>query len=156
MLVKRDVKTGLPVVRSDGKPDIQHAEVPTTLSPRGVSSTWRSMLRKLTKNGAALDEVLYNLAMGNAYESSLPDGRKSEPIVPSPEVRRAAAIDLLHMLRGKPVSQTEVVASERAAEDLAAYAAYSDEDIARAAAPFLERVNSGTGLALAGEEEPEE
>jgi phosphoribosylcarboxyaminoimidazole (NCAIR) mutase len=88
-------------------------------------------MRRLTNDGKDVMEVLYNLAMGSAVISQLPDGRVSEPIIPSPEVRRAAAVDLLHMLHGKPVAQTEVVKAEQEAEDVAQYAALSDDELER-------------------------
>jgi hypothetical protein len=134
---KLAVQAGVAVVREgnkvvDATPMKMHEDlakgrsrVPSTIK----SETWRSAMRRLTKDGAELHQVLYNLAMGSVQVVELPDGRVSEPIIPSPEVRRAAAVDLLHMLHGKPVAQTEVVKAEQEAEDAKQYAALSDEQL---------------------------
>ncbi len=127
-------KDGLPLKDEDGKP--RAVVVPKDASP----ATWRAKLRRLTKDGDLLDEILLSLAGGAAYQAQLPDGRVSDPIVPSPEVRRAAAVDLLHMLRGKPVPQTEVTKSEEESEKMKRMSAYSDEALIEAARPFLEVV----------------
>ena len=115
---------GRVVRRDDAK--MLKALVPSNTRNR---ETWRKALDRITDGGRVLDEVLLNLAMGTPYEPVLPDGRKGEPVVPTPEVRRAAAVDLMHMLRGKPVAQTEVVKSEKEAEDLEQYRAMSDADL---------------------------
>lgn len=85
--------------------------------------TWRKALAKLTNHGEAMQEVLIDLMHGNAYTPRVYDkdgkeklGVSCEPIIPSPEVRRAAAMNLHEMLHGKAVAETEVVASEREAE----------------------------------------
>lgn len=105
--------------------------------------TWRSTLRKLTNNGEELFVVLYNLAQGAPYKASF-EGKESEPIIPSPEVRRAAATDLLHMLHGKPVAQTEVVKSEVEAQEMQRYQAMSREELLRIAG--LEGAHAKRGL----------
>lgn len=104
-----------------------------------TKESWRRALAKLTNNGKDLDEILLSLAHGVPYEPTLPDGRKAEPIIPTPEVRRAAAMNLLENLRGKAVAQTEVLAAEKADEDLVQYAALSDAQLLEAARPWLER-----------------
>lgn len=136
-LVTRDAETQEIKKTSDGR--LMAAEV----KPKAKKETWRSALSKLTDNGKLLDDVLVNLALGNAYTARLPDGRESAPIVPSPEVRRAAAIDILHMVRGKPVSQTEVMDAVMADEELDRYRAISDEELLAAVKgdPYLERVD---------------
>lgn len=135
-LVNRDAETHEIKKTSDGRP------MSFEVAPKAKKETWRRALSKLTDNGKLLDDVLLNLAAGNAYTAKLPDGRESAPIVPSPEVRRAAAIDILHMIRGKPVSQTEVMAAEKEAEELEKYSAISDADLLAAVKdlPYLERV----------------
>lgn len=127
-------KDGLPLKDKEGQPRA------VVIPKDAPAATWRSRLRKLTKDGELLEEVLLSLAGGEAYQARLPDGRVSDPIVPSPEVRRAAAVDLLHMLHGKPVPQTEVIKSEEESTKLKRMAAYSDEALAEAARPFLEVV----------------
>lgn len=91
--------------------------------------TWRTALQKLTNDGDDLVRVLYELAMGSASQVLLPDGRVSEPVIPTPEVRRAAAADLLDRLHGKAVAQTEVMRASQEAEDHAQYSALTDEQL---------------------------
>ncbi len=131
-VVLRDQETGMP------KKDENNQPMAVVIPKDAPQKTWRTKLRKLTNNGELLDEVLMSLAGGEAYEARLPDGRKSEPIVPSPEVRRAAAVDLLNMLRGKPVSQTEVGKAEEVEAERERLAAFSDDALAEAARPYLE------------------
>jgi hypothetical protein len=135
---KLAVQAGVAVVREstgkvlDATPIQSHEDLARRRhgKPKDVKrETWRGVMRRLTNDGKDVMEVLYNLAMGNVLVAQLPDGRVSEPMVPSPEVRRAAAVDLLHMLHGKPVAQTEVVKAEQEAEDVAQYAALSDEQL---------------------------
>jgi len=136
---KLAIQGGVAVIREgskvvDATPIKSHADLAErkARTPEGVKrETWRGVMRRLTNDGKDVMEVLYNLAMGSAVISQLPDGRVSEPIIPSPEVRRAAAVDLLHMLHGKPVAQTEVVKAEQEAEDVAQYAALSDDELER-------------------------
>lgn len=85
--------------------------------------TWRRALDKLTNGGKDMQLVLIDLMHGNAYTPRVFDrdgkervGVSCEPIIPSAEVRRAAAMNLHEMLHGKAVAETEVVASEREAE----------------------------------------
>jgi hypothetical protein len=85
--------------------------------------TWRRALAKLTNGGKDMQLVLIDLMHGNAYTPKVFDkdgkeriGVSCEPIIPSAEVRRAAAMNLHEMLHGKAVAETEVVASEREAE----------------------------------------
>ena len=99
------------------------------MSPARKKETWRTAMRRMTNDGLDQMRVLHDLSHGVAYKVTLPDGRESEPIIPTPEVRRAAAIDLLHMMHGKPVAQTEVVRAEQEAEDAVQYAALSDEQL---------------------------
>ena len=84
---------------------------------RGVPiplETWRKTLSRLTNGGEDILVALIDLAQGNPFvPPPLSDGRQFEPIIPSPEVRRAALMNLHEMLRGKSVAETEV----RAAED---------------------------------------
>jgi hypothetical protein len=136
---KLAIQGGVAVIREgnkvvDSTPVKSHADLAKNRArtPEGAKrETWRGVMRRLTNDGKDVMEVLYNLAMGNVLVAQLPDGRVSEPIVPSPEVRRAAAVDLLHMLHGKPVAQTEVVKAEQEAEDVAQYAALSDDELER-------------------------
>lgn len=74
--------------------------------------SWRSLLRELTDNGVEQFTILRELSLGTALVTKLPNGQESEPVIPSAEVRRAAARDLLEFLHGKPVAQTEVAHAE--------------------------------------------
>lgn len=74
--------------------------------------SWRSLLRELTNNGVEQFTILRELSLGTPLVATLPNGKESDPVVPSAEVRRAAARDLLEFLHGKPVAQTEVAHAE--------------------------------------------
>jgi hypothetical protein len=95
------VKAHAVVQRADARPD-----------------TWRKALGKLTNNGADIHLVLINLMHGNAYrpqvldEKGNPTGQVMELVVPTPEVRRAASMNLHEMLHGKAVPETEVRIAE--------------------------------------------
>lgn len=115
--------------------------------------TWRKSVSRLTDDGRVLHRVLMDLALGNAYEPTLPDGRKAEPVVPSPEVRRASAVDLLHMLHGKPVAQTEVMRSEQEAQDMMQYSAMTDEQLRAIIEGEYKVLPNGTSDADSPEEE---
>lgn len=85
--------------------------------------TWRRALSRLTSGGKDIHEVLIDLMHGNGYTPRIFDkdgnedtSRRCEPIIPTPEVRRQAAMNLHEMLHGKAVAETEVRASEREAE----------------------------------------
>lgn len=121
-LTIRDQATGRPLRTS-------RAISPGRLDQKERQKTWRAQLREMTDNGRPLFQLLYNLAEGLPIVHTLPDGRTSEPVVPSPEVMRGSAVDLLHMLHGKPVAQTEVTKAEEDAGRLMQVQAMSDEDL---------------------------
>lgn len=123
--------------------------------PDAPQETWRKSIARLTRNGRDMQDVLYNLAMGNAYEVKLPDGRVSEPIIPTAEVRRACAVTLHEWLHGKAVAQTEVMAAEKEAEDVQQYRALSDAELAAAAIPYLERIQQTRRELARGDSESE-
>lgn len=98
--------------------------------------TWRRALAKLTNNGQDMLECLYSLMHGNAYtprvygaDGKLDPNRSIQPIIPTPEVRRASAMNLHEMLRGKAVAETEVIASEKEAEKKLQLESMSDEQL---------------------------
>ena len=130
-LFKKLVPVGNTAVVRDDKGRVV-ATAPLVAKRDRNRDTWRWTLRKLTNDGAELFAVLYNLAQGAPYVASW-EGKVSEPIVPSPEVRRAAATDLLHMLHGKPVAQTEVMKAEMEAQEVQRYQAMSREELLRIA-----------------------
>lgn len=118
--------------------DEQNRPIAKQLVVKTDNRTWREALKKLTNDGADIHEVLYNLAMGTPQVVKLEDGRESEPIVPSPEVRRAAAMDLHRIMHGKEVAETEVIKAEEEAHKMRALSAMSDHDILRELKPLLQ------------------
>lgn len=122
-------------VRDENNVILKKVEMPP-LATRN-KRTWRASLKALTNDGEDLHVVLFNLAHGVPLVSRLPDGRECEPVIPSPEVRRAAAMDLLTLLHGKAVAQTEVMKAEIDAEEVARYAAMSADELFEAARPLL-------------------
>lgn len=97
--------------------------------------TWRKALGKLTNNGGDVHLVLINLMHGNAYRPQVvdaagnPTGQVGELIVPTPEVRRAAAMNLHEMLHGKSVAETEVRAAEAEASKKLQLESMSDAEL---------------------------
>lgn len=103
--------------------------------------SFRSMLRQITDDGLEQLATLRNIACGEPWQVSLPDGTKSEWFVPTTSERMEASRMLVEYLHGKAVSQTEVLQAEKAADDLEQYKAMSDEALKEAAMPFLERLD---------------
>jgi len=91
--------------------------------------TFRALLNRVTGNGAKLYENLLNIANGEPHVYVLPDGRQSEPVVPSIETQRAANKDLIEFLHGKAVAQTEVVKAEEEAQQVEQLRAMSDDEL---------------------------
>jgi hypothetical protein len=90
---------GVIIIRDDlGKP-IQRVMA----KGLGPKKTIRQLISRVTNGGEELVTVLYDLALGKPVAYNLPDGRLSEPMIPTFEVRRAAAKDLLEMFAGKAV-----------------------------------------------------
>lgn len=98
--------------------------------------TWRSVLRAMTNDGADLLAKMYDIAMGKPFVVELTNGLQTEPEVPTLETQRMAAMDLMTLLHGRAVPQTEVAKAEESA--LEAIRAMSDEDLARASRAILE------------------
>ena len=82
---------------------------------------------------------MLELAEGRAYRPVLPDGTEGPPIVPSPEIRLRATVELADRLYGRAVSATEQVQAEQAANDLEAIRALSDGELAQRVKGALER-----------------
>ena len=127
---------------------VRDAETKEVLSavilPRDAArKTWRSFLKRLTNNGEDLFVVLHNIATGIPQEVTLTDGRVALKL-PSFEVRRQAALDLLEFMHGKAVAQTEVVKAEEQTQELAQIEAMSVDELKAIAAPFLERGDDRT------------
>lgn len=110
------------LVRTGGKPD-----------------TWRSSLRKIVGEDGKLWRILLELAEGRAYRPVLPDGTEGPPVVPSPEIRLRATVELADRLYGKAVSATEQVQAEQAAHDLEAIRALPDGELEQRVRGVLER-----------------
>jgi hypothetical protein len=91
--------------------------------------SWRGLLKDLTNNGIEQFTILRELSLGTPTYATLPDGRQSEPVIPSAEVRRAAARDLLEFLHGKPVAQTEVAHAEAETRLMEQVQALSDAEL---------------------------
>jgi hypothetical protein len=102
------------------------AVLPTRKADKLDAYTWRHFLRKMTNGG---DDLLLNMiALANGIPHSVThNGQESTPVIPSPEVRRAANMDLITLLHGKAVAQTEVIAAEKEASEAAQYQAMSDD-----------------------------
>lgn len=117
--------------------------------------TWRKALGKLTNGGRDMQLVLIDLMHGNAYQPQIldasgnPTGKVTDIIVPTPEVRRAAAMNLHEMLHGKAVAETEVRAAEAEASKKLQLESMSDAE--------LEKYIEGEYVVLSpGEVAPEE
>lgn len=119
------------VLRDDKGLPINRVEV-----LKNQRQTWRAVLRAMTNDGADLLARLYDIAMGKPFVVKLADGRELEPTVPTLETQRMAAMDLVTMLHGRAVPQTEVVKAEESA--LEAIRSMSDEDLAKASRAILE------------------
>ncbi len=111
-------------------------------------------MRKNTKNGAEIHEILLEIARGQARTVTLLDG-KQQVIVPTPEVRARVAIHLDEMLHGKAVTQNEQQRAEREASALQAVQALSDEALQERARRVLARmpIEQGEEAQLVLEEE---
>lgn len=101
--------------------------------------SWRSLLREITDNGVEQFTILRELSLGKALVTTLPNGQESEPVIPSAEVRRAAARDLLEFLHGKPVAQTEVAHAEAETRLLEQVQSLTDAELEARVRDLLER-----------------
>lgn len=91
--------------------------------------TFRTLLNRATNGGMEMYENLLNIARGHAHVFQLPDGRESEPVIPTLEMVRNANKDLIEFLHGKAVAQTEVMAAEKEARNVEQLRAMSDEEL---------------------------
>ena len=96
--------------------------------------TLRQAFKDLSADGTDMYVNLYNLALGKPVVPQLPDGRLGEPMVPTPEVMRAATVNFIEFMDGKAVARTEVLAAEREELDLAKFDAISNDTLERIAA----------------------
>jgi predicted CopG family antitoxin len=81
--------------------------------PKGKRESFRELIVKLTNNGQDQLEVLMAISRGQAITPTLtlPDGtiQYGEPVVPNATVMAQASKDLIEMMHGKAVAQTEVM-----------------------------------------------
>lgn len=91
--------------------------------------TARAALRKLTNNGLDLYLRLYDISMGKAHVVKLDDGRETEPMVPSIDVQRQAAKDLIEFMHGKAVAQTEIIKADEQHAEQEQLQAMSDDQL---------------------------
>lgn len=107
--------------------------------PKSGMRTWRKELRRLIgPNGEKTLANLVRIADGQPMvpvieeiDSRTGQVRRLEgpPLIPSMSEALRANIELAHMMFGKPVAQTEVAQAEAAADDHAALAALSDDQL---------------------------
>lgn len=91
---------------------------------------FRDALRaRVGSNGELIWDTLVDLAEGRAWQVELPDGRVSQPMIPSSDVRLRAAQDLRETLFGRAVLQTEAIKAEEEAQNLAQIRALSDDEL---------------------------
>jgi hypothetical protein len=133
MLVLRDDK-GKPIARVLNE------------SAMSRKQSWRAQLRALTNDGTDLLVHAYDIAMGKPVTITLPDGRELEPMVAPPAVQAALSIQLHELLNGKAVSQTEVVAAEKAMSEVEDVRNMSNEQLE---AIYLERSTPKAALPAA-------
>ena len=122
-----------------------------------VTKNWRRLVREATDDGYEMFTILMNIARGSPFKVQNPDDPNAFSWeTPTVEVQRQAAKDVIEFLHGKAVAQTEVVNAEKEAEDLAQLTALTDEQLADAARPFLERVRKGVPLLASDDEKGDE
>lgn len=143
-LFKRFTEQNGVVVARDEKNNVvaKASPLPTApLAKNGKVESWRSQMRRVTNGG--MDALLHiaNVARGNPVRSVRPDtGEYTDWEVPTIAEQMDASKWLAEFMLGKAVAQTEVMRAEEEASDHAQYAAMSDEALAEAARPWLERV----------------
>lgn len=108
---------------------------------------WRAALRAETgQYGENLWPMMAQLAKGLPWQVTLPDGRLSAPVMPTPDVMLRAQMFLAEMQFGKAVPQTEIQKAEQEAADFEAVRSLSDEQLFAEAAKIIDaqRVNQLT------------
>jgi len=91
--------------------------------------SWRRLLRKVTNNMEDQWSKLLSISRGEPFTVKLPDGRQSEPVVPSIDAQMHASVELLHMVYGRPVPQTDVVQAEEASQEVERVQALTDAEL---------------------------
>lgn len=107
-----------------------------------TKKTLREYVKQVTNNCFEQVDRLVSISRGEAHIAKLPDGRESEPVVPTIEAQRQAAKDLIELTHGKAVAQTEVVKAEAEAQLAEQVRALSDEELeARVRAALSAKAN---------------
>jgi hypothetical protein len=105
---------------------------------RHYSTGWRAELEKVVgPSGEELWRILYDIARGRPTKVEDADTGRKMSIVPAASDQVRAAVELSHMLVGKPVTQAEILASQKASSDLAAVQGLSEDDLKRRVAKIL-------------------
>lgn len=105
----------------------------------GLVKTWRGALRaELGTYGENLWPMMVSLAQGLPWQVTLPDGRLSAPIMPTPDVMLRAQMFLAEFQFGKAVPQTEIQKAEQEATDMEAIRAMSTEQLEAEALEWIE------------------
>lgn len=116
------------VSRDENDKPVQKAVV----SPKMKKKHLAQIIKEITTDNVDTALAMRDLAMGVPYIPVLPDGRRGEPVIPSPEVRRAAIVNLWEYSEGKPVAITEMTAAAIDQDLRAKYESMSDEDLEEA------------------------
>jgi hypothetical protein len=127
------------LVKRDEKGNVVAKAAPLP-GPARVES-WRSQMRRVNNGG--MDTLLHiaSIARGEPQRSTLPTGEYTDWAVPTIAEQLQASQFIAEFQLGKSVAQTEVMKAEEASNDQAQYAAMSDEALAEAARPWLERAS---------------
>jgi hypothetical protein len=96
---------------------------------------WRAKMDR-TVDLDELWRILLKIARGKPTKIKNKQGRE-EYIIPAASDQLRAAIELAHMKVGKPVSQAEILAAEKASTDLEAAKGLGDEELKRRVAQLL-------------------
>lgn len=104
------------------------------VSPKIKKKHLAAILKELTSDNIDTALAMRDLALGIPYIPVLPDGRRGEPVIPSPEVRRAAIVNIWEYSEGKAVAITEMTAAAVDQDLRAKYDSMSADDLEAAIA----------------------
>lgn len=122
------------------------------MNERKQKESIRAVISRLTNDGEDVVVNIVKIAHGIPLIAKLPDGRESEPIVPTAAVQLAANQWLAEQLGGKAVMQNEVSRTEREGQLLEQIRALSDEELAQRTKALL----AGTPEVVEAEVQPAE
>lgn len=92
--------------------------------------TIQAIIRRLTNDGEDVIVNIVKIAHGIPLVARLPDGRESEPILPTASVQLEANKWLAEQLGGKAVPQNEVARTQEESKLLEQIRALSDDELA--------------------------